>query len=264
MSRATAMPSHAVHRLVGLRVCGFYSESIDRLVDKPTLTARATLRCGASPFSYVRAESGHDLSRYCCAALFELSEEILRTYGEKGLCYLILHHYLDKLSSVVRGSILRMYGDIFLTVSLETLEADVPKLMDYVREGLRLEVSSLKALELVLGGMDVDTFRALWARELRELSRNTRRRKLRLLEELYSECSMSVAGREELARRIVSLSSEVRNSILYYARSILCLLLWYDPRLAERWFGEGFGKRLREAVTRTLGCGEELARWIPR
>ena len=72
--------SWELHRIVGEAICGFSSKDIDRLID---------------------AFPGHDASRYDANALVELYRKIKGRYGDKGVCYMVLHHFLDRLKDII-------------------------------------------------------------------------------------------------------------------------------------------------------------------
>jgi hypothetical protein len=84
------MPSHAIHKVVGERICGFNSDEIDGLVDDDTRTGVAAL--GLRGRYWLRPAGTHDLGRVSCRALLADAKEIVARFGEKGLCYYILHH----------------------------------------------------------------------------------------------------------------------------------------------------------------------------
>jgi len=64
----------------GQMVCSFYSSEIDRAIDSANL---------------------HDVSRYVVEELEKILFKVESRFGEKGVCYLILHHYLDRLTDVI-------------------------------------------------------------------------------------------------------------------------------------------------------------------
>jgi len=70
------LPNWALHRLWGERICSYYSGGIDSLVDK---------------------DFGHDSSRYDVETLEKAVDIVASKHGYRGLCYLALHHYLDRL-----------------------------------------------------------------------------------------------------------------------------------------------------------------------
>ena len=71
------MPSWRIHKKWSKRLCGFYSEEIDKLIDS----------------------SQHDAGRYNKEVFVEQIEYVASKYGEKGVeCYL-LHHLLDRLKN---------------------------------------------------------------------------------------------------------------------------------------------------------------------
>jgi hypothetical protein len=109
------MPSHKVHAIVGKLVLGFSAKEIDDIVDK----------------------YGHDLSRISCREFFNQVSIIYKKYGEKGISYFALHHYLDKLTSVMRG---RMTKLLFRGSNLDEIKR---RFVYEVHEGLLNEVSVL-------------------------------------------------------------------------------------------------------------------------
>lgn len=74
------MVSWRLHELFGREVCGFSSREIDWVVD---------------------SSSGHDASRYSADELLRLVDWVYKRYGEKGVCYMVLHHFLDRAVDAV-------------------------------------------------------------------------------------------------------------------------------------------------------------------
>jgi len=74
------LPTWVLHRLWGERICSYYSSKIDRLVDR---------------------DFGHDSSRYDVEVLKKAVDIAISKHGDRGLCYLILHHYLDRLVDIL-------------------------------------------------------------------------------------------------------------------------------------------------------------------
>jgi hypothetical protein len=102
------MPSHKVHAIVGKLVCGFSAKEIDELIDE---------------------KRPHDLSRISCREFFNQVSIIYKKYGEKGICYFALHHYLDKLVSIMEGRITKLHYR-----ARSSLEERLTRLIDEVRE----------------------------------------------------------------------------------------------------------------------------------
>ncbi|MBC7094873.1 hypothetical protein [Thermococcus sp.] len=93
------MPSWRVHKKWSKKICGFYSEEIDKLIDNP---------------------QHHDAGRYDEKVFLEEIKQVSSKYGEKGVeCYL-LHHLLDKLKDELVGMKSR-YGKIDLNHIQEIL-----------------------------------------------------------------------------------------------------------------------------------------------
>jgi len=66
------MPSWSVHKKWGERICNFYSEEIDKLID---------------------ALQQHDAGRYDQEIFLKQIEYVSLKYGEKGVEYYLLHHF---------------------------------------------------------------------------------------------------------------------------------------------------------------------------
>jgi len=74
------MVSWRSHQVLGREVCGFVSRDIDALIDH---------------------SSRHDSSRYDVEELLRLVLEVRKRFGDKGLCYAFLHHFLDRATDIV-------------------------------------------------------------------------------------------------------------------------------------------------------------------
>lgn len=70
------MPSWALHRKWGIKICGFYSEEIDRLID---------------------AKEKHDAGRYDTEVFLKQVEYVYYKHGIEGVKYYLLHHLMDRL-----------------------------------------------------------------------------------------------------------------------------------------------------------------------
>jgi len=77
-----------LHKVWGNVICSFYSEDIDRLVD---------------------STGAHDASRYSIENLEEAVDYVKSRYEEKGLCYFVLHHYLDRLVDILTSTLSDYY-----------------------------------------------------------------------------------------------------------------------------------------------------------
>ena len=75
----------------GTRICGFYSEEIDKLIDK---------------------EEEHDAGRYDVEVFLKQIEYVQRNYGMKGVEYYLLHHLLDRLKDELVSMATRHKGSI--------------------------------------------------------------------------------------------------------------------------------------------------------
>ncbi len=82
------MVSWQLHRLLGDDICCFHSTEIDRLIDQA---------------------NGHDSSRYNVSEFERIFRVVKSKYGNKGICYLILHHYLDRLVDILVSKLTDYY-----------------------------------------------------------------------------------------------------------------------------------------------------------
>jgi len=81
-------------------------------------------------------------------------------FDDKGLCYYVLHHYLDKFLNILRGQILHTRS-LNLSSDLEWIKHEfLPRLEHYVEEGYKMGVSVFTVLEAVVEG-DVKSFEDL-------------------------------------------------------------------------------------------------------
>jgi hypothetical protein len=233
------MPSHGAHMTVGRLVCGYYNSEIDETIDR---------------------HPAHDEARVNCGTLFSQAKAVLGEHGEKGLCYYVLHHYLDKVENIVFGQILSQWSRKHLDEDdgFEKAFKDVVgNLGDFLRAGLESEVSTLRVVEImVLEGFK--DYRDFWdfieygfALADRYTSR-TRSRKVRGLSRLWMDCLPVVEREADLAVILASTSRHVRERIAENAEKIWCTILRHDfGRLA---LGARFGRDRLLYMMETLQC----------
>jgi hypothetical protein len=114
---------HETHVVIGSRICGFYDREIDELIDKPL--ERDVEGEGSSQLLIPICSLGgnlliiqddtsgkrsHDAGRISCSILLFQARLVLERFSEKGLCYYISHHYLDKFLNIFMGQILNLYS----------------------------------------------------------------------------------------------------------------------------------------------------------
>jgi len=232
------MPSHVVHRVVGERICEFSSEEIDKLVD-----------------SFGR----HDASRYSCSHLLAHDKQVLSRFGDKGLCYLVLHHYLDKFMNIVFGRVWH-YGKIRTLIDPASVAKRVFEYLEVaVRRGFEDEISVFKVLEVVvhrLGGARLEELRhrldggvqeAIIEHRVGEYfeslgySKSTAREKARLFIGILKNCLADLQSLEpgdiELLRKIISVTRSLREKIATNAKWILCTATQLDQEYVRRSLG---------------------------
>jgi len=247
------MPSHVIHRVVGERICGFSSEEIDRFVDEEE-RADATWQLYGG--YWIQPTSTHDLGRVSCSTLLADAENIVARFGEKGFCYYILHHYLDKFEHILSGQLLNRYG---LRVSAEDIPGAVKHLKELIAEGYEFEISSINALILIFE-KGIKTGQSLLDYEHSTIyrvyrSKETRRKKARRLEELWQECIFAIRpSNEQLARSIAKIAIDLRNRVSENAEWILCTIYRYEgtfPQLEKQ-----LSKEIINALKQSLKCDQ--------
>jgi hypothetical protein len=221
--------SHGVHRIIGERICGFSSSLIDELIDgyvRVNDLDEKVRSSGALYFDLIDEphwSKTHDASRISCNELFEQIEIVYSRFGDKGLCYYVLHHYLDKFSNILRGQILHTLS-LNLSSDPEWIKHKfLPRLEHYVEEDYKMEVNVFTVLETIVEG-NVKSFEDLIKYTLRfdRYNRSTRRRKCKLLIHIGEDCkSVLTPERAQLTKLIVLKSREVRRSIAQNAKWIV-------------------------------------------
>ena len=89
----------------GERICSYYSSEIDSLVDR---------------------DFGHDSSRYNIEVLERVVDIVVSRHGEGGLCYLVLHHYLDRLVDILVSTLSDYaFMDVFGPEAYEDVRSQV-------------------------------------------------------------------------------------------------------------------------------------------
>jgi hypothetical protein len=271
------MPSHIVHRVVGERICGFSSEEIDRLVDEVTWVDIKALERRRKPKSIdeivenyamgiagfprppITIVSDHDLSRISCRDLLDEAKEVVTKFGEKGLCYYILHHYLDKFEHILSGQLLNRYGH---GVTAEDIPDAVNHLKELIAEGYELESSSINALILIFEKgvrteLDFLKYEDVIYEKLRKYNKSTRRKKRRMIEALWSLCIRELRRDDErLARSIIKIAIDLRNKIVENAEWILCTIYSYEGRFPG--LEKHFNKEIINALKQSLKCGQQI------
>ena len=254
------MPSHKVHAIVGKLVCGFSAKEIDKLVDK---------------------KYHHDLSRISCREFFNQASIIYKKYGEKGICYFALHHYLDKLVSIMKGKI-----EVKIALPYEDLEKYLKNLISDIRTGLSNEISVLSLLTIheqllddprlqkykfykkyprlkedsellkVLIENDIDEIIRDYSLIFRRAgySRRDAKRKASLLFEIASECGDAIKNAKEnyesdnefmtFLNAVKQGIREAYEGILTNANKIVCILLIEDTQYWKKYFGQLYNKIL--------------------
>jgi len=232
------VPSHRVHRIIGERICGYSNLVIDELIDgyigieELNETGESSRTLHLDLFGESHQEKKHDTARTSCSDLFKQVEAIYSRFGDKGLYYYILHHYLDKLPNILGGQLLHGLGHFHYNDPELIISEFLPRIEVYMEEGYEAEVSVFSVLETIVekGAKDYDSLYKHLPRKLDNYYRSTRRRKRRLFREIWSDCMNSLSPeRMQLAKLIVLRSREVRRNVVQYAKWIIYTLMRYEP-----------------------------------
>ena len=209
-------------------ICGACLLDVDRLIDsgwrpvKPKLNpaeryARGLIY-GAAINVDVPTVGSHDDVKLNFTAFLSVARRVYEAYGDRGLCVLALHIYLDKASSIING-VLRMLYDKYGGLPSRD------EFLDKVYRHLGCEVSCL----LVARFWDVIR-RARTSQEVIDyvlkrhgvtLARETRRRKRAMLEAILSTIT-SLEDDEELIHRVGRVAENVYQNLKPHLRDIVC------------------------------------------
>jgi len=273
------VPSHKTHMIIGLRVCGFYNREIDVLIDESREEGAGeeeshelVIPLPSTPGGYLVIEGdvsgrrGHNASRVSCSALLSQARLVLNKFGEKGLCYYILHHYLDKFINVFVGQILNLYSkykdrkNAFDLVYGELISS----FNEIIRRGYEREASTFKALELILDKGFKDAYEDAWEAliNVRDLNTDyksgTRSTKSAIMVAIWRNCLDSLVTEDDwrLARQIVDESKRVREKLVEDSREVMCILLKHrtiDPYLRKR-FSKLFDEKRVWMMLKAFNC----------
>jgi len=253
--------------IIGRMICRFYNREIDRLIDhseksvnKESVpsTTEIVIPLPQLPgkviiYTDITSRKSHDAGRVTCDVLLSQVKEVLSRFGEPGLCYYVLHHYLDKLWNMIRGQLLHLYsqtkdrGDFDVAFDAAIREL-VSHFKEVIREGFETEVSVFKALELIVdkGFKDLSNYLELEKYEMELFSRyksRTRRDKEVALEALWYMCLETLKSQQdwELAKYIVETAKHVKEKIIENAERVWCILMRHQ-----------YQKFLKELEAKTL------------
>jgi hypothetical protein len=260
-------------------VCGFYSREIDVLIDESreedageegshelAIPHPSILGGYLVIEDDVSGRRGHDASRVSCSVLLSQARLVLSKFGEKGLCYYILHHYLDKFINILRGQILNLYSkykdreNAFDLVYGELISS----FNEIVRRGYEREVSTFKALELILDKGFKDAYEDAWKAliNIRDLNADyksgTRSTKSAIMMATWRNCLDSLVSEDDwrLARQIVDESKRVREKLVEDSREVMCILLKHrtiDPYLRRK-FSKLFDEKRAWMMLKAFNC----------
>ena len=121
--------SWRLHSLLGDAVCSFHCSDVDRLID---------------------SMGSHDASRYSVANLREAVKLIKSRYGDKGLCYFVLHHYLDRFVDILVSVLSKFYERYaFGGIELDQVYREVRN-----EVGIRLSIDPKNILSLLVNDLE--------------------------------------------------------------------------------------------------------------
>jgi len=144
--------SWRLHSLLGDAICSFHSSEVDKLID---------------------SMGSHDASRYSVAELREAIRIIKSRYGDKGLCYFVLHHYLDRFVDLL-VSVLSEYYESYAFGRIE-----LGHVYEEVRNSVyaRLSIDPKNVLSLLVNDLEkvLMALYLLYGRDSRKRFENTLR-----------------------------------------------------------------------------------------
>jgi hypothetical protein len=107
------------HRLFSEMVCGGYYEEIDRIIDSGSFRRKRRksleeavrryaigITRGAPANVEIPPMGSHDDVKMNFCAYMNIGRRVYDSYGDRGLCQLILHIVLDKVNSSFRGAVM--------------------------------------------------------------------------------------------------------------------------------------------------------------
>jgi len=248
------MPSHRVHRIVGNIICGFSFKDIDVLIDK---------------------RGRHDVGRMDCGELLKQVAKVYSKYGEQGLCYYVLHHYLDKIDSLIKGRCMKLfsrpeYANLPLGERFKYLSREV-------REGLLDEVSTLSYIDEGWGWpRSLTTSNAFLSlqgmlRILSDPSLNPVIRRYFIYREYVDKGYSKRTAKEKAEARLAVIDScldyehpdlhklrlqvrRVRSSLVNNLEKVICIMFSMDRRRWLHWLGAEY----YDCAVEALNCGKYL------
>jgi hypothetical protein len=273
------VPSHKTHMVIGSRMCGFYNREIDVLIDESREEDAGeeelhelVIPLSSIPGGYlviegdVSGRNGHDASRVSCGVLLSQARLVFGKLGDKGLCYYILHHYLDKFIDILVGQILSLYSKYKDRENAFDLVYDelISSFNEIVRRGYETEASTFKALELILDKGFKDTYEDVWKALINVLDLNadykssTRSTKSAIIIATWRNCLDNLVTEDDwrLARQIVDESKRVREKLVENSREVICILLKHrtiDPYLRKR-FSKLFDEKRMWMMLKAFSC----------
>ena len=246
------MSSHKVHKLVGEIICGFSSVEIDDFIDRRHL---------------------HDIGRRDCEKLLRQVSEIYNRHGEKGLCYYILHNYLDKIESIVRGRSIRLFSSTrYAGIPLKERFKHLPT---EVRKGLLDEVSTLSYIDGIWDPIRTLGSNIYWLKEAigeardpyaylvitryfyykeytkRGYSKHTAKKKAEGMARVFMSCVDQDYLNLPLLRHQVR---SVRLKLLDDLERVLCIMFEVDRKKWIEWWGE----ELHDHILNIMVCKDRL------
>jgi len=173
------------------------------------------------------------------------------------MCYFVLHHYLDKIVSIMKGRFIRLF------VSRPLMPKD---LINEIRSGLDDEVSVFSVIRSYLYSMPYSMPDYYMTMSLRYhmmekgYSKQTARKKAKMIFKIASECreTLNETGRDwEQNVKMLNLLEKIRDEIyLVHVKmklnmnQIICILLTKE----EDYWKEYYGENIYNNVIQGLNC----------
>ncbi len=203
-------PSWKIHRMIGEKLLSYYNYEIDEIID---------------------SELSHDVSRYDVSKLAEVVKTIKNRFGEDGLRYMILHHYLDRLCG---------YVDILISEIVSLFDIYSPHSMDYFNDELaRFEQNILDRLNsdpANILNLIVEDYRVLLVSAEAYYSGKGKRVKKKEVIERLSKAYVDLNRYQELKEltKLAPLIRDIRSKITREIRSIILSILYEDDKIDDK------------------------------
>ena len=198
------MGSWKVHKVIGETLLGYYNHEIDKIIDS---TPR------------------HDSSRYDIKELAKLVELVKNRFGTKDLYYMVLHHYIDRLVSLLISEICYLFDMYY---SQDIFRRELLKFKDKILKRLFLDPSNIL-------NVFVQEYREILHHLLIDLAGRVDSRKKHKMIKRLDETYEALKDYPELKEELGSIIDAVRSSIRRKLRFIIKVIISEEEIFRKVW-----------------------------